>query len=239
MVDLTGIDPLSGAIWDELLELAVRRPEGWTLVGAQMVALHGRQRDRTPPRATSDADVLVDVRIVPEGTARFSKLLVENGYELEGVDSFGVGHRFTNGRVKIDLLAPDGLPKRKKHLVTLPPARTVSVPGGTQALRRTQLVDIKRKTRTGRIPCPDLLGAILLKARAVEVDDLPASQLSDLAFLLGLVEDPRELIGQFQGKERSWLRRRKELSDRNHRVWREQPEEEADNGHIAFKILAG
>jgi hypothetical protein len=239
MVDLTDIDSVSGAIWDALIDLASRQPGGWTLVGAQMVALHGRQRDRTPPRATSDADVLVDVRIVPEGTARFSKLLVENGYELEGIDSFGVGHRFTKGRVKIDLLAPDGLGRGKKHLVTLSPARTVAIPGGTQALRRTWLVDIKRKARTGRIPCPDLLGAILLKARAVEVDDVPASQLSDLAFLLSLVEDPRKLVGQFQGKERSWLRRRKELSDRNHRVWREQPEEEADNGHIAFRILIG
>jgi len=239
MVDLTAIDSASGAVWDALLDLASRQPTGWTLVGAQMVALHGRERGRVPPRGTVDADVLVDVRIVENATARFSKLLVDSGYELEGVDAFGVGHRFTDGRVKIDVLAPDGLERGKAHLTTIPPARTISVPGGTQALGLSRLVDIKRGSRTGQISCPDLLGAILLKARAVEVDDVPESQLSDLAFLLGLVEDPRQLASQFQGKERTWLRRREELMDRYQRAWRNLPDEDADNGHIAFRIMAG
>jgi hypothetical protein len=239
VVDLTAIDSASGAVWDALLDLASRQPTGWTLVGAQMVSLHGRERGRVPPSATVDADVLVNVRVVQDATARFCKLLVDSGYELEGVDAFGIGHRFTDGRVKIDVLAPDGLAKGKAHLTTIPPARTVSVPGGTQALRRSRFVDIKRGKRAGQIPCPDILGAILVKARAAEVDDVPESQLSDLAFLLGLVEDPRQLANKFQGKERSWLRRRKELLDRNHRAWWDLPDEDADNGQIAFRIMAG
>ncbi|MBW1808879.1 MAG: hypothetical protein JRJ19_01980 [Deltaproteobacteria bacterium] len=204
-----------------------------------MVALHGREHGRIPPRATQDADVLVNLRIVQDGTARFSRLLVQSGYELEGVDAFGVGHRFTDGRVKIDVLAPDGLAKGKTQLITIPPARTVSVPGGTQALRRSRRVDIKRGVRTGQIQCPDLLGAVLVKARAVEVADLPESQLIDLVFLFALIDDPRQLIGQFQGREQSWLRRRKELLDREHRAWRYLSVEDADNGHIAFRIMAG
>lgn len=239
MVDLTALDSSSGAVWDALLDLASRQPEGWTLIGALMVSLHGRENGRIPPRATLDADILVDARVVQDGTTKFSQLLVDSGYELEGVDAFGVGHRFSDGRVKIDVLAPDGLSKSKTRLTTIPPARTVSVPGGTQALRRSRFVDIKRGLRTGRIPCPDLLGAILVKTRAVEVHDMPESQLSDLAFLLVLAENPRWLANQFQGRERSWLRRRKELLDRDHRAWRDLPDQDVDNGHSAFRIMAG
>lgn len=101
MVDLTAIDPASGAVWDALLDLASRQPEAWTLIGAQMVALHAWERGRVPPRGTVDADVLVDVRVVRDGTERLSRLLIDGGYELEGVNAFGVGHRFTDGRIRI------------------------------------------------------------------------------------------------------------------------------------------
>jgi len=240
MVDLSDLDPVSGAPWDALLDLASRRSEGWTLVGAQMVILHGLERGRSLARATVDADVLVDVRAIRDGTARLSQLLVDSGFELEGVDAFGIGHRFFDGRTRIDVLAPDGLPKRGLRLTTtIPPARTVSVPGGTQALHRSRMVDIKRGRRTGLVPCPDLLGAILLKARAVDVDDLPEAQLSDLAFLLSLVEDPRQLAGQLKGRERSWLRRRGELLDRTCPAWRSIPERDADDAHIALRVLCG
>lgn len=240
MVDLSDIDPVSGAMWDALLGLASRQPDGWTLVGAQMVILHGLQKGRTLARATVDADVLVDVRVTRDGTARLSQLLVDSGFELEGVDAFGIGHRFSRGRVRIDVLAPDGLSDRSSRLTTtIPPARTVSVPGGTQALQRTCSVEIDRGRRAGRVPCPDLLGAILLKARAVDVDDLPEAQLSDLVFLLSLVEDPRSLVGQLRGKERSWLRRRKELLERQSTAWGTIPELDADDAHIALRILRG
>ncbi len=239
MVDLTELDSATGEVWDALLDLAAKKSQGWTLIGAQMVALCGWEHGRVTPRATTDADVLVNARVARQGTTRLSRLLVDSGYRLEGVDTFGVGHRFSNGRVRIDVLAPDGLTRGKTRLVTVPPARTICVPGGTQALARTRPVDVRRASRTGRIPCPDLLGAILIKARAVEVDDVPESQLSDLAFLLGLVEDPRQLAKGFRGKERSWLRRHRELMDRNHRAWRGLADQDADNGHIAFRIMTG
>jgi hypothetical protein len=239
VLDLSGLDATAGPAWDALLDLASRKPEGWTLIGAQMVAVHGWERGRNLPRATVDVDVLVNVRVIQDGTAGFSRVLVADGYELEGVDAFGIGHRFSNGRIKVDVLAPDGLAGGKTRLTTVPPARTVSVPGGTQALRRSRQVEIKRGSRAGQIPCPDLLGAILLKARAVEVGDVPEAQLSDLAFLLGLVEDPRRLGQQLQGRERGWLRRRRKLLDRSDKAWRDLPEEMADNGCIAFRILSG
>jgi len=239
MIDILTREPLTIAIWEQLIRLTSLRPAGWTLVGAQMVALHGHEHGKVPPRGTTDADVLVNVRAVQDATESFSRLLVDQQFRLDGVSPEGIGHRFSNGTVKIDVLAPDGLDKRRSRLTTVPPARTVRVPGGTQALQRTELVDVRLGELSGQVPRPNLLGAILIKARAVEVDDVPESQLGDLAFLLTLVSDPRALLSVFRGKERSWLRRRHELVDRNAAPWRGLPGEDADNGHIAFRILTG
>jgi hypothetical protein len=239
VVDLTNIDPLSGAIWDLLLDLAAEQLRGWTLVGAQMVSLHGRERNRVLPRATTDADVLVDVRLVQDATSRLCQLLVKRGFDLDGISAMGIGHRLTDGRVKVDVLAPDVRVRSQKTLTTIPPARTVCVPGGSQALHRSRLVDVQRDERTGQVPCPDLLGAILIKTRAVDVDDLPDAQRGDLAFLLSLVGDPRALAAELRGKERSWLRRRAELLERGHPAWKTLGDEEAANGYSALRILAG
>ncbi len=86
------------------------------------------------------------------------------------------------------------------------------------------------------MPRPNLLGAILPKARAVDIDDLPESQLSDLTFLLGLAEDPRQMGGELTRAERGWLRRRTELLDRDHEMWQFQAN--ADDAHLALRILA-
>jgi hypothetical protein len=239
MVDLTSMDAFSGAVWDLLLDLAAEQPRGWTLVGAQMAALHGHERGRLLSRATTDADVLVDVRLVQDATSKLSQLLVKRGFDLDGISAMGIGHRFTDGRVKVDVLAPDVRVRSQKTLTTIPPARTVCVPGGSQALHRSRLVEVKRGERTGHVPCPDLLGAVLIKARAVDVDDLPDAQRGDLAFLLSLVQDPRALAAELRGKERSWMRRRTELLERGHAAWKTLAEEDAVNGYLALRILAG
>jgi hypothetical protein len=228
-------------LWARLLELAAAHPNGWTLIGAQMVALHAHERGAQPPRGSTDADVLANVRAVADATTQISDWLVAQRFNLDGISSEGIGHRFTDadGKVRIDVLAPDGLAQQRARLVTVPPARTVCVPGGTQALRRTELVDITLGSVHGRLPRPDLLGAILIKARAVEIDDVPAAQLGDLAFLFTLVLDPRELATQLRGRERSWLRRRRELLDRSATCWGPLPPDDADNGHLAFRLLAG
>jgi len=48
--------------------------------------------------------------------------------------------RYVRGDAKIDLLAPDGL--GGKPIETSPPGRAVMVPGATQALERTETVDV-------------------------------------------------------------------------------------------------
>jgi hypothetical protein len=118
-------------------------------------------------RATAHADVLVDVRLVQDGTRRFYGRLVQRGFDLEGINAMGIGHRFTDGHVKIDLLAPDVRVRNKKALTTIPPARTVCVPGGNQALARSRGVGVARGKRIGqgcqRIRCVPHPGGPLAK----------------------------------------------------------------------------
>lgn len=96
---------------------------------------------------------------------------------------------------------------------------------------------MRRGDRSGAVPCPSLLGAILLKARAVEIDDLPEAQRSDLAFLLSLIDDPRAVAAERSTAERRWLRRRAELLDDRHPAWVMLSAEQAANGAIALRIL--
>ncbi len=93
------------------------------------------------------------------------------------------------------------------------------MPGGTQALNRSELVDITIATRAGLVPRPNLLGAIVLKARAVDVDDVPANQLEDLTFLLSLATSPRRLATEMTKGDRKALRARQELLDPRNPAW--------------------
>lgn len=231
---LPSSDDLSRDLWGALLEVADHEPENWTLVGAQMVLLHALEHDRTPPRRTSDLDVIVNVRSVAMTPSRFASTLKSLGYELEGVNADGVGHRFRRGRVKFDVLLPDGIGRRAKREIT-PGARTVEVPGGTQALRRTQMVSAQSESRSGSVPRPDLLGAILVKTRAVAVGDVPDAQREDLAFLLSLVSDPYAMSGDLTSTERKWLRRRRELLDSSATAWRSV--DNADDGRLVLEVL--
>lgn len=111
----------------------------------------------------------------------------------------------------------------------------IECPGGSQALRRSELVDVRLGQETARIPRPNLLGAILVKARAVAVSDRPEDQRRDLAFLLTLLEDPRSALGELRGGEGSWLRRRTELLDASHPAW--SGLEAAEDGRLALEVL--
>jgi len=115
-------------------------------------------------------------------------------------------------------------------------ARTLEVPGGTQALRRSAEAEVRLGAREGALPRPDLLGAILVKARAVEVDDLPDAQRRDVAFLLSLVPDPWAMREDLRGQERKWLARRKELGDPGHPAW--SGIQAAADGQIALEVLS-
>lgn len=235
MIDLQPRDGLEDRLWRAVLELARHAPRGWTLIGAQMVMLHAWENGVPPTRTSGDLDVLVNIRALSGGTALFARQLLELGFELEKVTPDGRAHRFSRGDVRVDVVAPDNI-GRRADLTTIPPGRTIEVPGGTQALRRTELVDVRLHDQVVKLPRPNLLGAILLKARAVDADPEPERHLGDLAFLLSLADDPHLLLEQLERRERRYLRARHALLNPNHPAWRTVPDPE--RGLVTLSVLA-
>lgn len=117
-------------------------------------------------------------------------------------------------------------------------AHTVEVPGGTQALHRSQRVEVEVGDVRGSVPRPNLLGAILLKARAVDVDDAPENQrVTRLA--PGLVPDPNLIVKELGKHGRSWIARRREMDDRDAARWRGLSTPPARAGLATLRVVAG
>ena len=223
-------------LWDVLIELTELQPDAWTLIGGQMVYLHALEHSETPRRVSTDLDVLVNARVVTGGTAGFVADLVGRGFEMEGSSPVGIAHRYHRGGVSIDVLAPEGLGARADQTTT-PPNRTISVPAGTQALSRTQLLPVRKGAREGMDPRPSLLGAVVAKAAAVDVDDVPQAQRQDLVFLLALVDDPLGLADTLTPKDRKRIRGRSELASDTHPAWQSLTPVQRDRARATFTIL--
>jgi hypothetical protein len=235
MIELPRFGDDLHSMWVELMLMYEASPAPWALIGAHMVALHGWAKGKEQTRQSRDADVLVDVRAVTDGTARVSQALMDRAFAFDGVSPEGVGHRFVRGGVSIDVLGPDGLGERA-DLRTVSGAHTVRVPGGTQALHRSAPTEIRSRSTEGFVPLPNLLGAILIKIRAIHVDDEPEAQRQDVAFLLSLVDDPDPMAADTTPTERKWLRRHKYLADPTHTCYRGIAE--AEDAAIAYRRLA-
>lgn len=234
MIEIPTDDDRRVALWKELIRLGEIFTAPWTLIGAQMVQLHGLEHGVECPRLSIDIDVLAGARLLPGAPRILASELLDAGYRFDGAGANNVGHRFRKGQLNVDVLAPDGLDPRA-DLGTTAGARTVAVPGGSQALRRTESVDVRCGETDGRVPRPDLVGAILIKARAVGVDDLPDAQLRDLAFLLSLAENPRDAADQLRDSERRWLRRRDELLEPDHPAWHDI--DRAEDGIATLRLM--
>ena len=195
-------------LWRSALELtrAFGAGERWTLVGGLMVQLHAFERGRAS-RLTADVDFLGDSRRRPPMTARMAEILQERGGELAlpPVGSEELGYRFEVDGSVVEILGSEGV---REDPPTLGRQTTFQVPGGTQALRRTEIVAV---SLDGDDPVevrrPSLLGAILIKARVVKRKrDKLDSDRQDLIRLLSFVEDPRALAAELKKSEGKWLR---------------------------------
>lgn len=71
------------------------------------------------------------------------------------------------------------------------------------------------------IPRPNLLGAIIAKATACSVDNRDTGRHhTELVFLCGLVDDPFDLAGDVDSKDRRRLDRAARLLPPDHGAWR-------------------
>lgn len=203
--------PTAGArrIWGLVLSLAgeLGPDREWSLVGGLMVQLHAFEHG-DDPRPTLDIDLLGGAKRPPRMTEAMASLLVERGAEVAEPPrpNSSRGYRFEFEGDTVEILGPDGLRRDPKTIGGL---TTFQVEGGSQALRRAEAVLV---SLDGGEPVavrrPNLLGAILIKARVVvkKRDGKYASDRQDLIRLLAYVEDPRALRADLSRKEPGWLR---------------------------------
>jgi hypothetical protein len=139
----------------------------------------------------------------------------------------------------VDVLAPDN-PGPRANLTTTPPGRTLEVPGGRQAVQRSESVQVRLGERLGTIHRPSLLGAIVAKAAAVSIKTAPPDRhYRDLAFLLSLPMNPMEMRGQLEKSDCKKLALAKALHDPQHAAWRELRDDEARaDGWAAYAFLS-
>lgn len=230
-----------------MLDLSEKLPDSWTLIGGMMVNLFALEYEIPRRRASPDIDALINARRVSFGgracsaaIPEFVAVLESMEFDEDGVSPDGVAHRYKRSSVTIDVLGPDGLGGDGLSLRTRPPGgeHTVAVPGGTQALKRTELLPVEIDGRSGLIPRPNLLGAIVVKAASVDVDDVPESQREDLVQLLSLVADVNAMKVDLTKGDRKVLGRRKEMLERTHNAWLQFSPGDADLAFAAFNLLA-
>lgn len=196
-------------LWATALELAREfgADERWALVGGLMVQLHAFEHSGRS-RLTTDIDFLGDSRQRPSMTESIAEILVDRGGQMamppRGDER--LGYKFNLGGTIIEVLGSDGVRRDPR---TVGRHTTFQVPGGTQALARSEIV---RVSLDGGEPIelrrPNLLGAILIKARVVAKQrDKFESDRQDLIRLLSFVADPRALAEDLKPSEKKWLRR--------------------------------
>ena len=113
-------------IWSVLVDLATTlQPTEWCLIGGQMVAFRASIAGVSAPRTSDDLDVLSNLYVHPDAVARCARTFRALGFEVEELHTSG--HRFTRGRLVVDVLAPDHPPTRAA-LRTVGRRTTIEVP---------------------------------------------------------------------------------------------------------------
>lgn len=228
LIPPNSMTPAQKEAWRVLLDLYEEFPEGWCIIGGQMVWLLAHEYGVEPIRATEDVDIVVDIRTDQQLIMSLCTWLESRGINLEGIDTDDIGHRYVStiyngpGRVAFDILAPDNVGERA-NLTTSPPARTVSAPGTRGALDAAKPLDIQLGDRSGYVLRPELISTIFAKAAATGIPGRknPERDWNDLAFLLSLVTDPIGAAAELANRQRQRLRAMSEVLTEDHAAWRQ------------------
>ncbi len=177
------------ASWHALMELSERVETGWTLIGGQLVHLHCAERGLTPARPTNDVDTVVDIRASPDMLETFTRALTDIGF-IPDTSGDGIQHRWNRDLAQFDVLIPEGVGERAASRVGVGGAPTISAPGTTQALARTDVVEVMVGSKTGAVPRPTLVGALVAKAAArteIVADRARSRHCTDFVVLANLI----------------------------------------------------
>ncbi|KQQ22356.1 hypothetical protein ASF48_03910 [Rathayibacter sp. Leaf299] len=187
--------PAQAEAWHSLFRVYEAHPEGWALVGGQMVHSLCWERGANPPRPTQDADAVLDIRAQPTMLYDFTRTLSDLGYASAGESpsilegSEGVQHRWSKGDAQIDVLIPRFLGERADNRTGVTGGRTIATPGGQGALDRSEVIEVTIAGVTGSVIRPTLQGAIIAKSSAMLLSEGAKGDrhLNDLAVLASLV----------------------------------------------------
>ena len=157
--------------WHALMDIQERYPDSWTLVGGQMVHLHCAERGAFPVRPTDDADALLDVRAHPAILFDFTSRLEDIGFAADEPTPEGHQHRWRKDKAQIDVLIPSGIGQRATRRTGVSGSTTLETPGSTQALNRSERIEVAVEGRVGVIRRPNLIGALVCKAAAHTIQD--------------------------------------------------------------------
>ncbi len=165
------LPPIAGAqlaAWHALLDLAPKLGDNWTVIGGQMVLMHQAERSvlanpETEIRFSVDLDLVFDTRTRSRALANAHNVLRAAGFEQDMPNRQGTAHRYRQGEAVIDVLAPDNI---GDHPPKVGIGFTLGIPGGSQALRRTEPVTVQVEQKSEAIRRPNLVGAIIIKAKA-------------------------------------------------------------------------
>ncbi len=188
-VELPAMDEAQKQSWHALMDLYQRVKSDWTLIGGQLVHLHCAERDSSPTRPTNDLDTVVNIRASPTMLTTFTAALKDLGFIAE-TSGDGVQHRWCRDRAQIDVLIPEGVGERAATRLGVGGAPTISAPGTTQALDRTEPVMILAEGRVGTVLRPNLIGALVGKAAArteIASDRNASRHCTDFVVLASLV----------------------------------------------------
>lgn len=201
-IDIDLDDPETLKLWAAVGELVELLPGQWVLIGSLMVQLHALEHGVSEVRLTGDIDVLGQAR--PQGAlSSIDAALRGGGFELVGPDLDGYAHRYERDGLIVDVLAPDGIKPPPDLGAGL---KAIGVPGGSQAITRSETVTVIVDGHSFELRRPTLRGAVLIKARSLMVHSDPETQREDLLRLLALIDDPREMAADLRKTERKWLR---------------------------------
>lgn len=122
----------------------------------------------------------------------------------------GFQHRWRRDLAQIDVLIPEGIGERAAARAGAGGAPTLSAPGTTQALSRSEPVSIVAAGRTGTVRRPNLVGALVGKAAArteIASDRASARHCTDFVVLAGLISARDFREAALTAKDRTRLRK--------------------------------
>jgi hypothetical protein len=237
MVVLTGLTERQRQSWLGLLDVAADFPDGWCLVGGQMVHLYCQERGFSPSRPTNDGDVVLDVRAQPNVLRDFTRALAVVGFTSAGVSPEGHQHRWVRDRASIDVLIPQGLGRAAGTRTGITGGTTLATPGAQQAINRSEPVTVQVDDAVGTIRRPNMLGALVAKAAAFSVPSDPAKErhLSDFATLAAMARGSDRIREQLTSRDRHYLAPMLVALDNSRRLWTSI--ESAERGVLAVTSL--